>query len=241
MKRKFFTKDLVGKKFNSWIFVKELKNNTRKGLFKCECGIIKHLYLYSVFKGLSKNCGCLRGGKIKKWKPIYKKNYIMIPLTRGYYSVIDKRKDFLDKIKIFSWYVSSVDKSSKYAVSGFTKNGIKTRVNMHRILLGIKNKNIHVDHIDGDGLNNRLNNLRLCNRNQNCHNSKPRRKNWPKGVYFCKSSKNPYRSQITVNSKKIYLGCFKTKLEAANAYDEAAIKYHKEFANLNFKGDRNAL
>lgn len=98
-----------------------------------------------------------------------------------------------------------------------------------------------VDHIDGDCLNNRLGNLRWVTHEQNLQNrKKTKSKNKYgkyskfKGVYWCQNgSAGKWKSQIKVNKKRIRLGSFENELDAARAYNEAAKKYHGEFAYLN--------
>jgi hypothetical protein len=91
-----------------------------------------------------------------------------------------------------------------------------------------------VDHIDGNPLNNKRNNLRPCNNQQNQFNQKPQtgRASKYKGVTWVNRPK-PYRAYIYLNNKSIYLGSFYTEEEAALIYNEAAIKYFGVFAHLN--------
>lgn len=105
---------------------------------------------------------------------------------------------------------------------------------MHRFILGITDPKIQVDHINGDSLDNRKINLRLCSNSENSRNRGANKNNTSgyKGVRFRKEY-GTYFATITVNRKEIYLGSFKTGKEAATAYNEAAIKYHDKFANLN--------
>jgi hypothetical protein len=93
-----------------------------------------------------------------------------------------------------------------------------------------------IDHIDGDGLNNQKSNLRIGTHQQNIMNRTKQRNNTSgyKGVSFDKST-NKFVAQIGYNKKGIHIGSFKTAILAARAYDVEAIKYHGEFANLNFK------
>jgi len=77
-----------------------------------------------------------------------------------------------------------------------------------------------IDHIDGDKLNNSVENLRITNQSGNQQNHKN-----AKGFYFNKRL-NKYQAQIRVNGKTIYLGYFDTKEEAHNAYLDAKNIYH---------------
>lgn len=104
---------------------------------------------------------------------------------------------------------------------------------MHRVLLGLTDNKLVGDHKDGNGLNNQRHNLRTATLAENSRNRRP--VNSPfKGVNKDSyKSKIYYKSTITYNGKRIHLGCFKTAEEAALAYNEAALKYHGEFAYQN--------
>lgn len=102
---------------------------------------------------------------------------------------------------------------------------------MHRLLLGITDPNIQVDHRDGDGLNNRRRNLRPCTRDQNHRNARCRSDNASgyKGVGFNRRL-NRYFAKIFISRKTVYLGSFETAAEAHNAYRRAAAAGFGEFA-----------
>lgn len=94
---------------------------------------------------------------------------------------------------------------------------------------------LHIDHIDGDKRNNSISNLRICSHNENQHNQGIRstNKSGYKGVSFAKNIKK-WHAQICVNKKVKSLGFFEHKVDAARAYDQAAINLHGEFAWTNF-------
>lgn len=108
-------------------------------------------------------------------------------------------------------------------------------IRLHRVILDAPHDK-HVDHIDGDGLNNQKSNLRLCTVSQNQMNRGIQRNNTSgyKGVFDAASKRNPWLAQIRQGRKQFYLGRFKTKTDAARAYDEAAKRLFGEFAVLNF-------
>lgn len=89
-----------------------------------------------------------------------------------------------------------------------------------------------LDHINGVRDDNRLANLRECDRAQNAINAKLNASNSSgfKGVF---RDKGQWRARIRVNKKRISLGCFPTAEEAAAAYNAAAFKFHGEFVRLN--------
>jgi len=118
------------------------------------------------------------------------------------------------------------------------------KVGLQHIILNIKpNKDIQIDHIKHNALDNRKTKLRLCTNKQNSRNRGLYNTNTSgyKGVWRCKGAKK-WQAYITVNYHKKHLGMFRTKEKAAIAYNKAAIKYHREFAKLNLilsQGDIN--
>lgn len=90
-----------------------------------------------------------------------------------------------------------------------------------------------VDHEDLNKLNNRINNLREADKSQNCSNSSSRKNSASiyKGV--SPAHGNKWKVRINVNKKQYNLGTFSCQIKAALIYNKAAIKYHKEFAQLN--------
>jgi hypothetical protein len=147
-------------------------------------------------------------------------------LTKGYVTQVDN--DTYKWAKQLKWCAS--DSNGVYAMHG----GSPT-ILLHRLIMGAQ-PGQEVDHIDGDGLNNRKRNLRICTKAQNQRNQRPQKGGTSvyKGVYWHKDGKK-WRGQIKLNGKTIYLGSFDNELDAAKVYDLAALKYHGEFANLNFK------
>lgn len=122
---------------------------------------------------------------------------------------------------------------------------------MHRYILGLRlnvDTLIEVDHKDGNGLNNQRSNIRACSKSENqrnrkaCGVSKYLGVAWwvKKTTYFRKktqdyrtSTSSAWLASIKVANKKKHLELFKTEEAAALAYNDAAAKYHGEFARLN--------
>lgn len=111
---------------------------------------------------------------------------------------------------------------------------------MHRFILDAP-KGMQVDHINGDGLDNRRSNIRLATISQNLANQ-PSRLVWAgrptnsvfKGVTRLEGRVRPWRATISVNRKQHFLGYYALAEEAARAYDAAAAHHYGEFAQLNF-------
>lgn len=158
----------------------------------------------------------------------------LIPLSQGKFAIVDATDfEFLNRWK---WHVFSGNHRQKkkfYAVRN-SKGPNKRIIFMHRALLkpGI---GFEGDHKNGDSLDNRRENLRICTHLQNSQNSGMRHHNTSgfKGVSFHKKA-GAWEAYICPNYKKKYLGLFSTKEEAAHAYDSAAKTCFGEFAILNF-------
>jgi hypothetical protein len=150
-----------------------------------------------------------------------------IKLTRGKYTIVDD-EDY-DFLMHFKW-CAYIGYNTYYAFN-------RSAGMMHRLILDIGNSAIRVDHIDGDGLNNQKSNLRSATRSQNSYNREKQYNNTTgyKGLWYDKRGNGLYYVTIGFNGKKYYIGCFKTAIEAAMAYDEAAKELHGDFSNLNFK------
>lgn len=111
---------------------------------------------------------------------------------------------------------------------------------MHRIVAGARDHEI-VDHKNGDSLDNRTANLRPGTQRQNSQNSKRRAQNTSgyKGVWKWgeRYKSKPWAVRIRdQHGKQVFVGSFATPEEAALAYNEAAVRFHGEFAWLNKLG-----
>lgn len=97
-----------------------------------------------------------------------------------------------------------------------------------------------VDHIDGDPLNNRRSNLRVCTQSGNQRNRRKTKNPTSskyKGVWFAKAAAHtakPWRANLRINGRMTYVGSYPTEIEAARGYDAAAIAHYGAFASLNF-------
>ena len=156
-----------------------------------------------------------------------------IRLTQGQYAIVDS--DDYKSLAEYKWRICKTKgKNVTYTERSVRlPNGKYSRILMHRQLMHVP-KGYVIDHINGCGLDNRRANLRLATVAQNAWNSGKRNpRSGYKGVWFAKD-KNLWRASIVCNRRRIHLGYFENKIEAAKAYDRAAKKLHKEFAVLNF-------
>lgn len=166
---------------------------------------------------------------------------INISLTRGFITRIDDEFKHLDQYK---WCVTKSHSNTSiryYAIRGIYLNGWQSTIILHRAIMELKLgrpllKTEQIDHIDHDGLNNTLGNLRIATVSQNQMNSKKQARHTSsqyKGVTWHKRT-SKWMTQIKLNGKTHYLGYFIYEEDAAHAVDAAAKVYFGEYAHLNF-------
>lgn len=153
-----------------------------------------------------------------------------IPLTQGKVTLVDD-EDF-EYLNQWKWHAMADD----YTFYVGRKEGwpIQKTIRMHRVITNAPG-GMFVDHINGNGLDNRRSNLRLCTVAENNRNIKGNHRNTTgyKGVTWHKRD-HVFIAQIRVNGKLFQVGRFSNALEAAKAYDKVAKEYHGDFASLNF-------
>lgn len=159
-----------------------------------------------------------------------------IKLTQNQEIILDDK--YYEHLSQFNWSISK-NRRKLYAHRNVLKsdNYQTCKVLIHRIIMELEGFNIEgkqVDHKNGNGLDNRIDNLRLANNSQNQQNISKRKTNTSgyKGVFWDKSVEK-WKAQLKINTKTKHLGYFEDKILAAKAYNDGAIKYFGEFANIN--------
>jgi hypothetical protein len=145
-----------------------------------------------------------------------------IPLSCGKLVLVDD-DDFEILIK-YKWHLHS----NGYARCGIYKNGKTSQFYMHRMILNTP-EGLDTDHIDHDKLNNCRSNLRVCTRSQN--NGNGIRKGNASGYIGVGFRKDANLWEARIAHKRI--GYFRDPIEAARAYDRAALIYFGEIATIN--------
>lgn len=145
-----------------------------------------------------------------------------ISLSRGKVALVDEA-DYERVIGLGSWYVLTSNSDRCYAMRHLSRNGKPQKaILMHRFILQAT-PDQEVDHINGNGLDNRRSNLRFVTRSINVANSKLRSDNRSgcRGVSFRKDRRK-WVAQITIDGAAYFLGFFATVSEAAAAYRDAS-------------------
>jgi hypothetical protein len=169
----------------------------------------------------------------------YGYSYRRINLGEGRYALVDQ-VDFYWLNK-FRWHAEG-ENEYIYAVRNDIKPGRKMKtVRMHREITNAP-RHLLVDHGNNKTLDNRRANLRLATSSQNAVN---RRRRCDKSKASSKytgvsleKGRNKWLAYISFNGKRKHLGRFDNEIDAARAYDKAALEFHKEFARLNFPQDK---
>lgn len=139
-------------------------------------------------------------------------------------------EDF-ERISRYKWCLwSSKKRTQRYAI----RHEAGKTIWMHRFIMNAP-RGREVDHRNGNGLDNRRDNLRLCTHAENLHNSGLGRAN-TSGYKGVTKSNRVFQAKITIGEVHYNLGTFRTARQAARAYDAAADIMHGEFATRNLPG-----
>jgi hypothetical protein len=156
-----------------------------------------------------------------------------IPLTQGRCAIVDPA-DYYRQVR-HKWHTAKGTRTV-YAVRQICLGKGKTKaVHMHREIIDAP-AGMYVDHINQNGLDNRRANLRLATRFQNARNRPKTNRATSskyKGVTY-RPKQDKWTATIFANGRSVHLGHFKTEIEAARAYDNAAREHYGRFAALNF-------
>lgn len=155
-----------------------------------------------------------------------------IELSQNQITVVDA--DLFEDLNKYKWYADH-DCNTFYARRTYkNKEGKICRTRMHRLIMGVTDPTILVDHINGNGLDNRRSNLRIVNRAQNCYNRTVNKGSTSKykGVHWDKS-RNKWRAKLQLNGKCIHIGYYDSEKEAAVEYNKMAVRRFGDFARLN--------
>lgn len=155
---------------------------------------------------------------------------VRIPLTQGYEALIDP--DDVEKVGQYKWCLKK-DRYTAYAKRTITVDGKQTVQFMHRLIMDAP-ADKQVDHINGDGLDNRKVNLRLCSQMENRRNLQKSVSNSSgfKGVHY-DNQFGKWKATITLNNRPTFICYSECLFCAAEAYNQKAKEFYGEFANIN--------
>ena len=151
---------------------------------------------------------------------------MQICLPGGEFAIVD---DDQAHLAVYKWSVANVSTSNRkpkiYVHRAVQKNGAWTTEYMHRVVLNAPDDQ-QVDHIDGDGLNNRRGNLRLVTHAQNMQNRGPQRNNRTgiRGVFWVARGQH-FEARVNLDHRLVFRRTFRTLEEASLAVTDARRRF----------------
>lgn len=146
-----------------------------------------------------------------------------IELTQGQVAIVDD--DDFEDLSLYKWFAKKEGGIFYAARSyGAKRNTMKMHIYIMKPVDGFV-----IDHINGNGLDNRKSNLRICSHAENMRNRKLHKDN-SSGYKGVSKNKGKYVARIM----QIYLGRYNNAIDAARAYDAKARELFGNFAKLNF-------
>lgn len=165
---------------------------------------------------------------------IYDKNEIIVKNGIAHMSLYNKigekiaetifSERHVEKVKMYKWYIT------KSINTSYVRGSIKgnRKILLHRFILDVPDK-VFIDHINGDGLDNTDENLRICSQSENSRNRIYSKTIKYPGVYQPYGPTGKWYARITYMYKDYYLGVYDTFEEALEVRKQAEIKYFGEF------------
>ena len=232
-------KDLKGQRFGRLVVIERAENFILPSgqpqtawLCQCDCGNILKTRSFSLTNGTTKSCGCLakelRVARMKKYNTYDLSGEYGIGYTSKGEEFYFDLEDY-DKIKDYCW-----NKHKEYIA---TRN-VSGYILFHRLVMGISDENIAVDHINHNKSDNRKNNLRFVTDSQNSMNRGISSNN-TSGITGINKCNGKWTARIGVNTKRIFLGNYDNFFEAVKARKEAEEKYYKEYSYDNSINQHN--
>lgn len=151
-----------------------------------------------------------------------------LTLKSGAIVLLDDADWFI--LSVIHWY-----DAGRYPQRQWRESGVRKSQYMHRLIFDLHNVTVgdgYIDHVDGNGFNNQMVNLRACSHSNNLANSKLANDSTT-GFKGVTASRQKFVARIRVLGEEKYLGIFERPEEAAKAYDIAAKNYFGEFARTN--------
>lgn len=154
-----------------------------------------------------------------------------LPLSRGMVAIVDD-EDF-DWLNQWKWSLSFAG-NNPCVRRMVNRKGVRVRYRLSRLITNCPD-GMWVDHANGDPLDNRRENLRICTPAQNAQNRRIRSDNTTgfKGIFPSNLKSKPFASSLIVNGESKYLGYFETAELAHAAYCSAAKEHFGEFARTS--------
>lgn len=225
------TRDLTGNRYGKLLVVKKYGNyydrngKNKDSLWQCQCDCGNQIVVRksSLTSGCTRSCGCLRKYNEYDLSGEYGIGYT----SRGtpfYFDLED-----YELIKNYCWIDRNGDVCSKVG---------DRVIDMHRVILNMAGREKVVDHKNGNGFDNRRNNIRIVTQSQNHMNNSIQSNNTSgvTGVVWQKRL-DKWRAQIQINGKLISLGYFKNFDDAVAARKAAEEQYFGEYSYDNSRKD----
>ena len=227
MKNGYKYEDLTGKTFGIMNVLKEIKTNKKGRYWLCQCSICefkRQMSTSNLSNGKFEKCICKRfkSNSYEEFENYYKIYF----LDEDGFFLCDK-DDFYPYCLNHKWsldgrgYVCSIGDDSKI-------------IRFHRVVMGVTDSKLEVDHINGNPLDNRKKNLRICKHIDNGKNLRLKSNNTsgtPGVSFYTRVGK--WSAEIKVDYQKIHLGYFNTKEEAVQVRKDAELKYFGKYSSIN--------